>query len=105
MSKARTALLKRRVRSLDIDGETVYYRSPTLREAAEIDKMEGEEMMRFVVTTCLCEEDGTLIFSGKDDDSYLDLPVETVGLVADAINNSGKVTVKGAEKNSDAAQT
>lgn len=104
---AKDVLFKRRVRPVEIDGDTLHVRSLTLREATEVDRMKdaGDDVgaALYGVAHCLVEADGKEVFNG-DIESAKDIPLETLQRIGVAISEvSGASKAKDIRKNSDAA--
>ena len=84
---SRKALLKRVPKRVEINGEAVYVRSLTIREALEFDRMaKADEMasLRYLVSTCVVDAEGQQCFSA-DDDGIGDIPVDVVKMLADEV--------------------
>jgi len=84
---SRKALLKRVPKRVEINGEAVYVRSLTIREALEFDRMaKADEMgsLRYLVATCVVDAEGQQCFT-VDDDAIADIPVDVVKELADAV--------------------
>ena len=77
---SRKALLKRRPKAVEINGETVYVRSLTLREAMHVDEMSKSDPMKvpaYMVSVAVVDVDGSSVFA-LDDSEIDDIPVETL---------------------------
>jgi hypothetical protein len=87
MMMSRKALLKRVPKQVQINGEAVYVRSLTIREALAFDeaaKANEQSSLRYLVSTCVVDEAGTQVFAA-DDDAIGDIPVDVVKEIADAV--------------------
>ena len=101
---SRKALLKRKPRQIDVDGEPVWIRSMTLGEALKFDdlaKGDAAASLRFLAASCIIEsEAGEPSFSSLDDPAILDIPTDTLRIIGEkATRISGSGKVDGAEKN------
>ena len=99
---SRKALLKRQPKAVEINGETVYVRSLTMREAFKVDelsKSDSGKVPAYMVACCVCDADGKQLFAA-DDPEIDDIPVETIARLGELIrgvSSAGKVET--AEKN------
>jgi hypothetical protein len=87
MTMSRKALLKRVPKRVEINGEAVYVRSLTIREALAFDeaaKANEQSSLRYLVSTCVVDESGAQVFA-PDDDAIGDIPVDVVKEIADAV--------------------
>lgn len=101
---SRKALLKRRPRKIDFDGEDVWVRSPTLREGLEFDelvKTDSTKALRVLISQCVVKDaEGAPEFSGPDDPDILDIPVDSIQALGEKIKKrADSGTVASAEKN------
>ena len=99
---SRKALLKRLPKPVEINGDTVYVRSLTMREALHVDelsKTESTKVPAYMVAHCVCDADGNPLFA--DGDSEIDdIPVETLATLGGIIRKlSAPGKVETAEKN------
>jgi hypothetical protein len=84
---SRKALLKRVPKQVQINGDAVYVRSLTIREALAFDeaaKANEQSSLRYLVSTCVVDESGAQVFAA-DDDAIGDIPVDVVKEIADAV--------------------
>ena len=84
---SRAALLKRKPRRVEINGESVFVRSLTLREAMEFDKRTKDDEgggLRYLVSTCVVDEAGASIFA-SDDPTIEDIGVDVIRELAEAV--------------------
>lgn len=99
---SRTALMKRRPRPVDIDGDQFFVRSMTLAEAIEVDRLteaKSSDVAKYIVRRCVVEADGTRVFA-DDDEGVLDVPLETIASLSEAVRKvSSPGNVKATAKN------
>ena len=84
---SRKALLKRVPKRVEINGESVYVRSLTIREALEFDrqaKADEQASLRYLVATCVVDAEGQSCFT-VDDDAIADIPVDVVKTLAEEV--------------------
>lgn len=95
---------------VDIDGETAYVREMTAAQRADIDaklygsgqltaKKYAENRFREVIC-CVCNEDGTPVFTENDMQAVQDMPLHTFQLLHKAVREVNGDIDKEAEKNS-----
>lgn len=101
---SRKALLKRTPKKIEIDGEPVWIRSLTLREALRFDELAKDEnkdaSVRYIVSACVVDESGKPEFGGPDDPDLMDVPIEKLRAVSEqAAKQSGSGKVETLEKN------
>ena len=86
---ARERLLKRRPRTIEIDGDKITVRSLTVGETIRVQSMLGDvsqeaAVAAFIAAKCVLNDDGTQLFSGDDDPAIQEIPTDTLTLIADA---------------------
>ena len=101
---SRKALLKRRPRKIDFDGDEVWVRSPTLKEGLVFDdmvKIDSTQALRVLISQCVVKDaGGDAEFSGPDDPDILDIPVDSIQALGEKIKQRAESgTVASAEKN------
>src|SRR5688572_23159002 len=97
------ALLKRRPREVDLDGEKVHVRSLTMREAMEFDAIteagDSVKAARFAISRCVVDAAGELLCE-PDADQVNDIPLDTMYRLSEAIKDvSRAATPKAIAKN------
>lgn len=101
---SRKSLLKRKPRKVDFDGDEVWLRSPTLREALEFDdlsKTDSTRALRYLVAHCVVRDGGgEPEFSDENDPDILDIPADTLRLIGEKLTKQASSgSVASAEKN------
>jgi hypothetical protein len=97
--------LKRRVRSLDYEGQKVFIRPLTLGEylqAEPIAKEDGRQMdfTKFIVSRAVVTEAGEQVYQGEGDPQLAELPLDLLFDLNRAIQNlSNAGTIESIEKN------
>jgi len=104
---ARDTLFKRTPKAVDLDGDTFYVRSLTLREATRVDEMNDAkqtmDVARYAVAHCLTDDAGQPLFADGDTDMD-DMPLDRLVLLFEAIKEqSSPPSRKAIRKNSEAA--
>lgn len=83
----KNALLKKRPKQVEFNGETILVRSLTLREAAEWDSkvagMSGTELLTYIMQFCT-DLEGHPVFSA-DDPEIEHVPLDVIPELAEAI--------------------
>jgi hypothetical protein len=99
---SRKALLKRLPKPVEINGETVYVRSLTMREALHVDELSKTDSARvpaFMVACAVVDSAGAPLFA-VDDPELADLPIETIRQLGAVIKDaSSPGSVEKAVKN------
>jgi hypothetical protein len=105
---SRSKLEKRRPKQIEIDGEQVLVRAMTLREVREVQRLQKDkgiadsedEVVRFVVSSCVINPDGSKVYDTSEDPGILDIPTDTLREISDAIGRlSSGGSLASAEKN------
>lgn len=85
---SRKALLKRLPKAVEINGETVYVRSLTMREALRFDEMsngpESNKAAQYLVQCATVDADGNPLFS-VDDPEIGDIPTDIIRAIGEQI--------------------
>jgi hypothetical protein len=99
---SRKALLKRQPKAVEINGETVYVRSLTMREALHVDelsKTDAGKVPAYMVACAVVDAAGVPLFTA-DDPELDDMPIETIRQLGEVIKNaSAPGSVEKAVKN------
>lgn len=104
---AREKLLKRRPRTIEVDGDSFTVRAPSIAEQIRIEALneagKPQEAMNLILATCLLEEDGTQMFSGAEDADIALIPLDMVPALCEKITELSRPgKFKATVKNSDA---
>jgi hypothetical protein len=110
---ARERLLKKRPRQIELDdGEKIPVRSLTIAESLKVDALQAasqkdeakkDEMVNFIISRVMIEDDGTQIFKDETDPAIQDVPLEMVTLILEKVKSLTKTkAVDSIVKNSDA---
>lgn len=104
----RERLLKRKPRTVTVEGEEFLIRMPTVREAMEFESLlKSEETQRralsYFVAHCLVNDDGSEVFESESDPALDDIPIDMLQGLCQAIGKMSKVpSLEKIEKNSEA---
>lgn len=87
---SRKSLLKRPPKAVEINGETVYVRSLTLREALKVDELSKSDpggVPAYMVACAVVDAEGVPLFA-PDDPEILDLPIETIRQLGELVRKA-----------------
>lgn len=103
---SRNALLKRKPRKVEINGEPVWVRSLTLGEALHFDdlaKSNAAQSLKFLAAKTVVEgESGEPSFTDEDDPGILEIPTDVLKEIGEKVTKaSSSGSVDSAEKNSE----
>ena len=87
---SRKALLKRQPKPVEINGETVYVRSLTMREALHVDelsKTDSGKVPAYMVACAVVDSAGVPLFT-VDDPELDDMPIETIRQLGEEIKKA-----------------
>ncbi|EPN3956412.1 MULTISPECIES: hypothetical protein [Vibrio harveyi group] len=79
--KERFLQLKEQVNSAEINGDTYYYKRLTGRVLEQSKKLDEEVQGKAAFALCVCEEDGSPIFTLDDLELIDELPVDVVSIL------------------------
>ncbi len=82
--KERLMAIKNKIHSIEVSGETYHYKHLKQSELQEVGAVKSNEFNAAIFCVCLCEEDGSKVFTLEDLGSILDLPTSIVSKVATA---------------------